>query len=944
MKKCYYTFFSDEFPSPLQPNAATINTSSSGLTTSSFTSNGSNTGSGQIKFNNTSGNIGGLKTFSNANNPLSSSSTNPNNSNTASSYSTPPHFISKQEKERLRLNFKKTVSIAFIGMGNDKALDITNQILKRPIFKREMKSTGIKKEQQQASLDTSATTSTSSPTLHSSTNSGNASNNSTEGFVLVGNVMNADKLNRSSSSSTIPNNNSTNQSSNNTENIKKKHPVTIDSYHDVEQGRIYLYADIMQKPEHCKTFIEQFLSQKIEQTINNPNLFPTNNYCFDLEQALDYERILHTLLFLFQTCHMIFFITPTSQVAGTVCSNLHQSLLTLFRVLQISKNYVNSKILDLIHSGTLPVNDNNPTMNMINTILGSGVMSSLYSPGRVLPVISFIFVHERIQFNRMVETCQKQNQNKSIEDINEYLLNRLQSSLENQVRNQILRKGKFSGIDNTKTPLFMLDPQTCTFVIVEPQDVNEAASFNKRKELNQTRNVLFSLSKMNLNNNDQQQDSNSIYYPKATSSPFKKPSNEIKKLSDEASYLFISKVSSFIQKQHEYFLKQMQVGKRFILPYSLHWYQATFAFEELFSLDNQELQKALLEKSKEAIHPNLSFSEKRCKQAFNIVKEQFLQKVNNPQMKVVDLANETITRYNSFACGFFNSYYQQELQSFLKPYTSKTDANQNQGKHNLPYPFTQGSPILFITIDKAGEYNTILSTSSSSLSSTTSSESGGNNSVNNNGTIKIANQLVNLIEVHLLPKEKFSSPKKKKKKFTKLEEVNSSSNVIDSLWIGFEYETPRKNCFLTFEQLALLYKQQYHSTELNPLEMILKTNIPLFLPSNWFIVDKRASVARLKQIIIGVPDINNLPFLVTFSPKISAPSIQQVDSTVGTNTSVPNTQSTGNRVFGLSQIKNGISISKNQFVVVELEYDSSQLSNYNDLTSLQLLGGSIQLV
>ncbi|KAG2374917.1 hypothetical protein C9374_010291 [Naegleria lovaniensis] len=797
LKPCYYTFFSDDGNSPLQNLAAT---------------------SKQSKFS--SPNLGGSSSI--------------------------PHFISKQEKDRLKLNSKKTVSLAFIGMGNENAMEITNQILRKAIFSDKRKdSLGTSHHQQSGS----------------------------EG------------------SSSFPQ-----------DHPKKHHQISIDSYHDVDQERVYLFADLMQKSEHCKTFVEQFLPSKISHASQTNNgyqniLQPNTNHAYDLEHYVDYERVLQTLLFLFQTCHMIFFILPTSQVNGSVCSNLHQNLLSLFRTLQISKQHINSKILD-IHQEKAASSEN-PTMNMITTILGSGVMSSLYSPGRVLPVISFIFVQEKSQWDKMILEYQNRKEN-TFEDVGEYMINRMQTSIENQVRNHILKKGKFSGTDVIKTPLFMLDPQTCTFVIVN-KEASESSSFSTKVSLDQARKALFSLSEL------------SEIETKKTNKP---ASNKSKKQQDSQSesYVGVSKVVNFIQKQIDYFIKQMQAGKRFILPTSLNWYQATFAFEELFSLNNDDLQKVLVEKTKDIIHPNFFFSDKRCSHALKLATDNFAQKLPTTQTsnaKILELVNDSITKYNTFACGYFTQHYYQQLQTFLQSNTPK--AITTQQSNLIPYQFYPNCPVSQMTVQKIGDFGSM---------------SG------RNGAFRRGNQIINFIQVHtMLSRDRY---KRKKKKLA--QDQDSEGN--DTFLVAFEYETPRKDYVLSLDQLCQLYKQTYPQEAASALEMIQKTNIPLFLPSNWFLTEKKSSIARLKQITLGIPDVD-LTSTFTFSPKIFVTPKPQ-DSTPGTSTAT-NPSNTQPKIYPLYHVKQGITFGRNQFVTIVLDYDSLQLNNYEDPTQILLQAGSIQI-
>ncbi|EFC39062.1 predicted protein [Naegleria gruberi] len=826
MKPCYYTFFSDDCTSPLQQQPS------------------------KSKF--------------------------PSSPNSSGSGGSVPHFISKQEKERLKLNAKKTVSLAFIGMGNHKAIDITNQVLKKQVFYDKTKTNTVPNNQP--------------------TNTSTKSTSENSGFVILNNVVNS---NISDQQGSTP---------------RKQHQISIDSYHDVDQNKVYLFADLMQTPEHCKTFTEQFLPYKMS-TVGQTNsgyqniLTPNTNHSFDLEHAIDFERVLQTLLFLFQTSHMIFFILPSSQNSGSVCSSLHQNLLSLFRVLQISKQYVNSKVLDVIHqekSQTTPTNptNENPTMKMINTILTSPVMLSLYSPGRVLPVISFIFVQERENWNKMASLCEQQKLNVD-DELDEYMLNRMQNGVENQVRNHILKKGKFSGVDSIKTPLFMMDPNTCTFVIVEPED-SEISPFGTKVSLEHSRKALFSLSDISDSEALQKSSINSRAHHKS-----KKPSDSAQ---SRETYIGVNKIAGFIQKQLDYFTKQMQAGKRFILPTSLNWYQATFAFEELFSLNNEELQKILVDKTKDIIHPNFSFSDKRCSHAFKIATDHFLQKVQASQStnaKMIELVNETISKYKTFACGYFSSHYNQQLQTFLQANTPKP--SQTQPQKFVPYQFVTGCPISQISIQKIGDYTSMNG---------------------RNGAIRRGNQIINFIQVHtMLSRDRYQ--KRKKKKPTNNQEYAQDTEGNDTFLIAFEYETPRKEYVLNLDQLTQLFKQT-HPTEglVSALDMIQKTSIPLFLPSNWFLSDKKGSFARLKQITIGIPDAD-LTNTITFSPKISVP-VKQEGPTPATTIVAP-------KIFPLCNIKQGIVFGRNQFLTIDIDYDSNQLNNYEDVTQLFLYSNSIQI-
>jgi hypothetical protein len=116
---------------------------------------------------------------------------------------------------------------------------------------------------------------------------------------------------------------------------------------------------------------------------------------------------------------------------------------------------------------------------------------------------------------------------------------KITSNLENQVR-AILKRGKLSGTDNIRTPLLMIDPTRCAFVL----------------ELDST------------NENDTIQ---------------------------------LTKFKEHLERQFDYFTRQMQTGKRYVLPTSFNWYHACFALEAFDFNDD---------KIKNLINPDWQFSEK----------------------------------------------------------------------------------------------------------------------------------------------------------------------------------------------------------------------------------------------------------------------------------------------------------------------------------------------
>ena len=194
--------------------------------------------------------------------------------------------------------------------------------------------------------------------------------------------------------------------------------------------------------------------------------------------------------------------------------------------------------------------------------------------------------------------------------------------------------------------------------------------------------------------------------------------------------------------------------------------------------------------------------------------------------------------------------------------------------------------------------------------------------------IDLATKLLILYKFIQCSLEKDTREKKKKSS----QEVENDVN--DTFLVAFEYETPRKEYVLTLDQITQLYRQTYPQEAASALEMIQKTNIPLFLPSNWFLTDKKSVHARLKRITIGIPD-SDLSNTFVFSPKILVTPKQDSSSTLNT-TLAP-------KSFPLYHVKQGILFGRNQFLTVQLDYDSIQLNNYEDVTQIFLQSGSIQI-
>eukprot|EP01012_Entosiphon_sulcatum_P023737 TRINITY_DN28848_c0_g1_i3.p1 TRINITY_DN28848_c0_g1~~TRINITY_DN28848_c0_g1_i3.p1 ORF type:complete len:719 (-),score=111.62 TRINITY_DN28848_c0_g1_i3:263-2419(-) len=131
-------------------------------------------------------------------------------------------------------------------------------------------------------------------------------------------------------------------------------------------------------------------------------------------------QLIRTTTLMFNICHIIFYVHK-----GQL---FDMQYLKHFRTLQLAKQQLNASLHTL-----------GPQLSIHVPALFS---SSLYFPGRVLPVLSFIFVVPHGTTNH----------------------HRLQQSLEGQIR-AVLRKAKLAGSEGPRTPIFMIDPQRMVFVL-----------------------------------------------------------------------------------------------------------------------------------------------------------------------------------------------------------------------------------------------------------------------------------------------------------------------------------------------------------------------------------------------------------------------------------------------------------------------------------------------
>ncbi len=191
--------------------------------------------------------------------------------------------------------------------------------------------------------------------------------------------------------------------------------------------------------------------------------------------------------------------------------------------------------LDLVRLlGILQVAKQNTNQLFLNYLTQShwsheSQLTSLYSPGRILPVVSFLFTVKKDEFELL------KSKYKTWDDYS--MLEKLHYSLENQVR-MILKKGKFTGIDSSKAPLIMLDPASCVLVAVER--TQETDPFEQFKKV--FTSVLHCTDEMLIQ---------SHVAGKAVSLDVKNALESVKPIHD------------FIDRQFDYFSKQMQSGKKY---------------------------------------------------------------------------------------------------------------------------------------------------------------------------------------------------------------------------------------------------------------------------------------------------------------------------------------------------------------------------------------------
>ena len=349
--------------------------------------------------------------------------------------------------------------------------------------------------------------------------------------------------------------------------------------------------------------------------------------------------------------------------------------LRMFRILQLAKQHANSALLSHLGSSIF-TNDLK--------------FSPLYSPGRVLPVVAFLFFQKRTEWNAI------KNQVSDMD--NRGILDQMQKALESQVR-AILKKGRFAGTDNTRNPLLMVDPSKCAFVVVEPE-----SQYGSKEFMTDFTSMMFSFSTI-----EEQHTVSShpqkVFYARAMNSSTKKPTYP--QIMQDTMYN-MEDVRDFLKKQYDYFKKQMHSGKRYVLPSSFNWYHATFAFEEFMCVkaSGSKREEILridmeLEKVKPFINPDWQFSENRCSQALNLVKEQFgTDECVMRMMTLSEYIDQAIHTFDIYASGPYQEKFKQQLISELTAFhtqkrsqgasvpwaSASTISTSTNGTHSMKLP------------------------------------------------------------------------------------------------------------------------------------------------------------------------------------------------------------------------------------------------------------------
>ncbi|KAL0490440.1 hypothetical protein AKO1_009531 [Acrasis kona] len=527
----------------------------------------------------------------------------------------------------------------------------------------------------------------------------------------------------------------------------------IDSYHDSESGTVYLFLS---------TTLHLGEALNVNTKINQKNDDGDNLQSSFAYQIEDREyQMTKALLFMFHTCHVINFITADSRFDLRIPK--------LLRTLQLSKQTINAPLL--AHLSTHPTTHNLK-------------LNSLYSVGRVLPVLSILWVGMPADAN----------------------LERLSSNMENQVRT-ILKKSKLSGTDNTRVPLVMIDPTRCVFVLEYQSE-----------EVNPTTTLLGSQS-------DQ--------------APTTPSTNE--------SSTYLIKFREHMARQYEYLYRQMSTGKRYVLPSLFNWYHACFALESFDWSD---------EKVRNLINPDWQFSENRCSQAFQLIKEKFSQ----PQEKYESqqsFVGEALSTFDAYACGPYQELYRKKIADEFKDVKinivngrATQEPIKTAGDHYRIHP---SSPIIDFVAKRVKDTPDTLIREGSSIPSVELSTFDDQTISDVEGVEKLLHDTV-------------------------LEDHKNKKTNKQKIHVGYEYEHNKKRYWLTQEALNLHNKKNVtnepkkkDAVKDQPKSTLINTDIPLHIPSHLLTREKAPSngttiiYGQLTSIYLCTP---NAPILVSVHPKI----------------------------------------------------------------------------
>jgi hypothetical protein len=506
----------------------------------------------------------------------------------------------------------------------------------------------------------------------------------------------------------------------------------IDSYHDTENGTIYLYLSTALHLTNVLNVYSKTNSKGEDDLFKGELAYQLDDREYQMTKAL---------LFMFHTCHIINFITADRR--------FDLKLPRLLRTLQLTKQTMNQSILN--HLSTHPLTH-------------SLKFNSLYSVGRVLPVFNIIWVGIR----------------NNIEKVS--------ANLEIQVR-AILKRAKLSGTDNTRTPLVMIDPTRCVFILdleEQPEPMGLLGLENITRD----------------------------------------------KTSPESTQLV--KFKEHIARQFDYFSRQMQTGKRYVLPSSFNWYHACFALE---SFDWND------EKIRSFINPDWQFSENRCAQAFQLVKDQFAQ-IQDQYTTTAALTTAATLTFDAYACGPYQEIYRKKTADEFKNVKLVTTSEQPSmkliGDRYPVFPVTSNMPIIEFYIHSTKDDPESLSREGICLP---------------NVEIMVDEVINDDVGVAKLLRAMAS-----------YDEGTVKKTVKKKIYIGYEYDTNQKKFFLTNDILAAYLKYKKNDKKKNEKANLIISDIPLQIPSHFFTKEKSSTtLAQMICIYVYTPNIDTT---VVFAPRI----------------------------------------------------------------------------